>query len=117
MATSQSTIDFLLDQLNGLNGASAKKMFGEYCLYLSGKPVGLVCDDLLFLKPTNAGGAMLTDPTVAPPYPNAKPHLQIDPDAWEDGDWLCELVSVTALELPMPKPRKPKKASVKKANA
>ena len=120
MATSQNTIDFLLDQLNALNSVSAKKMFGEYCLYLDSKPVGVVCDDLLFLKPTGAGRALLTEPNLAPPYPNAKPHLQIDPDAWEDADWLCELVSVTALELPMPKPRKPrkpKKASVKKANA
>lgn len=113
MATSQSTIDFLLDQLSALNSASAKKMFGEYCLYLDGKPVGVVCDDLLFLKPTEAGRAMLTEPTEASPYPNAKPHLRIDPDAWEDADWLCELVTATTRELPMPKPRKPKKPRVK----
>ncbi len=58
MATAQNTIDFLLDQLSGAGEVSAKKMFGEYCLYLAGKPVGLVCDDQLYLKPTKAGKSM-----------------------------------------------------------
>jgi len=113
VATSQTTIDFLLDQLVNLNTASAKKMFGEYCLYLDSKPVGVVCDDLLFLKPTGAGRALLTEAVEASPYPKARAHLQIDPDAWEDADWLCELVAATAKELPMPKPRKAKKPGTK----
>ena len=32
MATSQSTMDFLLDQLSGCGPVTARKMFGEYCL-------------------------------------------------------------------------------------
>lgn len=108
MATSQGTIDFLLDQLSDLNSASAKKMFGEYCFYLDGKPVGLVCDDLLFLKPTAAGRTMLSEVVEASPYPKARLHFQIDPDAWEDADWLCQLVMASARALPMPKPKKPR---------
>ena len=38
MATSQSTVDFLLDQLTGQGMFSVRKMFGEYCLYLAGAP-------------------------------------------------------------------------------
>jgi len=113
MATSQDNVDFLLEQLAGLRTASAKKMFGEYCLYVDGKPVGLVCDDLLFLKPTAAGRARLSEVVEASPYPNAKPHLQLDPDAWEDAAWLCELVEASARELPMPKPRKSKQPKIK----
>ena len=110
MATTQSTIDFLLDQLSGAGTPSAKKMFGEYCLYLAGKPVGLVCDDQLFLKPTKAGQAMLDAVVEGSPYPGAKPHLLITADHWEDAGWLCELVRATARELPLPKPKtkKPK---------
>jgi DNA transformation protein len=110
MATDQNTIDFLFDQLSRLGGASTKKMFGEYCLYLFGKPVGLVCDDQLFLKPTKAGRAMLAQVVEGSPYPCAKPHLLITPDQWEDAEWLCELVRATDRELPMPKPKikKPK---------
>jgi DNA transformation protein len=105
MATDQNTIDFLLDQLSRLGGASTKKMFGEYCLYLAGKPVGLVCDDQLFLKPTKAGVGLLTKVVEGSPYPGAKPHLLITPDQWEDAEWLCELVRVTDRELPLPKPK------------
>lgn len=110
MATDNSTMDFLLDQLAGLGAASAKKMFGEYCLYLSGKPMGLVCDDQLYLKPTAAGRALLDKALEGAPYPGAKPHLLITPDQWEDAAWLCELLRATDRELPQPKPkvRKPK---------
>ncbi len=110
MATDRNTIGFLLDQLSRLGEASTKKMFGEYCLYLSGKPVGLVCDDQLFLKPTKAGAGLLAKVVEASPYPGAKPHLLITPDQWEDAEWLCELVRATDRELPLPKPKvkKPK---------
>jgi len=105
MTTAQNIMDFLLDQLSGLGEASSKKMFGEYCLYLSGKPVGLVCDNQLYLKPTQAGVAMLDKVKVGAPYPGAKPHLLIAPDQWEDAPWLCAIVQATATELPMPKPK------------
>lgn len=110
MATEQNTIGFLLDQLSRAGEVSAKKMFGEYCLYLSGKPVGLVCDDQLFLKPTKAGATVLAKVVEASPYPGAKPHLLVTPDQWEDAEWLCDLVRATARELPPPKPKikKPK---------
>jgi DNA transformation protein len=109
MASSQNTVDYLLDQLSGAGQMSARKMFGEYCLYLAGKPVALICDDQLFLKPTKAGRSMMTEVTEGSPYPGAKPHLLISGDLWEDREWLCQLVRATERELPLPKPRKPKK--------
>ena len=39
MASKQSTVDFLLDQFAGAGAVSAKKMFGEYGVYLDGKDV------------------------------------------------------------------------------
>lgn len=108
VATAQNTIDFLLDQLSRAGEVSAKKMFGEYCLYLADKPVGLVCDDQLYLKPTKAGKAMLKQVIEGSPYPGAKPHLLIPGDLWEEREWLCELVRAAARELPLPKPRKAK---------
>ncbi len=108
MATSQGTMDFLLDQLSTLGEASGRKMFGEYCLYLAGKPVGLVCDDQLYLKPTQAGRAMLGNAVEGAPYPGARPHLLITPDQWEDAEWLCDIVRATATDLPQPKVRKPR---------
>lgn len=106
MATSQATMDFLLDQLTGLANVSSKKMFGEYCLYLAGKPVALVCDDQLYLKPTTAGRGMLHQAVEGAPYPGAKPHLLITADLWEDRDWLSQLIQATDSELPQPKSKK-----------
>jgi len=109
MATSKSSIDFLLDQLYGAGKVSAKKMFGEYCLYLAGKPVGLVCDDQFYLKSTQAGKNKLANVIERSPYPGAKLHLLITADQWEDAEWLCDLVRTTDRELPLPKPKpKPK---------
>lgn len=109
MATTQNTIDFLLDQLSAAGEVSAKKMFGEYCLYLAGKPVGLVCDDQFFLKPTAAGKSKIAAVVEGSPYPGAKAHWLITADQWEDSEWLCDLVRTTARELPLPKPKKTKK--------
>ena len=55
MATQQSTIDDLLELTASVGGVTARKMFGEYCVYLDDKPVALVCDDRLYVKPTEAG--------------------------------------------------------------
>lgn len=111
MATKASTIEFLTDQLSGVPGVSARKMFGEYCLYVAGKPVALVCDDQLFVKPTPAGATFAeSQATMGHPYPGAKPHLLISADHWEDGDWLGTLIQTTARALPTPKPKQPPKA-------
>jgi len=96
MATSQSTMDFLLDQLSGLTGLSTRKMFGEYCVYLFGKPIGFVCDDQLHLKMTDAGRAWIGNVQESIPYPDAKPHLLVTADLWEDRDWLRQVVQITA---------------------
>jgi TfoX/Sxy family transcriptional regulator of competence genes len=52
MATKQSTIDYLLDQLGSLPKVRARKMFGEYALYCNEKVVALICDDELYVKIT-----------------------------------------------------------------
>ncbi len=62
----------------GAGAVSARKMFGEYALYLDGKVVGLICDDRLFLKPVPALAALLPDAEDAPPYPGARPHIAPD---------------------------------------
>jgi TfoX/Sxy family transcriptional regulator of competence genes len=109
MASDQRTVDFIVEQLAPL-GVSARKMFGEYGLSLDGKSIGVICDNQLFVKPTEAGRAFLGEVAEAPPYPGAKPSFVIDPDRWDDADWLVELVRITADALPAPKPKKPKRS-------
>lgn len=106
MATQQRTIDYLIEQATGAGTVSAKPMFGEYGLYVDGKMIGLVCDDQLFVKPTTSGRVHAEPVSDAPPYPGAKPQMLIEADRWDDAEWLCELLRVTAADLPAPKPRK-----------
>lgn len=106
MATSRSTIDFLLDQLSTLEYLSSRRMFGEYCIYLSGKPIGFVCNDEFYLKITAAGRLLAPDAAEGFPYPGARPHLLIPADSWEDHHWLIPLLEATEQALPPPKPRK-----------
>ena len=106
MASAQSTVDFIVDQLGGTGVISAKKMFGEYGLYLDSKLAALVCDNQLFIKPTAAGRQFIGTPTEAPPYPGAKPYFLISGELWDDGVWMSQLVKITAAELPLPKKKK-----------
>ena len=111
MATSPSTMDFLLDVLSDSRQVSARRMFGEYCLYYAGRPVGLVCNEELFLKSTEAGRQRMKEPQEGAPYPGARPHLRITADSWDDRAWMNSLVRATFDNLPPPKVVKPQAAS------
>ncbi|HSX09340.1 MAG TPA: TfoX/Sxy family protein [Candidatus Saccharimonadales bacterium] len=106
MATKQSTIDYIMEQIAQAGDVRYRKMFGEYALYCNEKVVALVCDDQLFLKPTAAGKALIEHLEEAPPYPGAKLYFLISPDLWEDHEFLTNIIVTTAAELPMPKPKK-----------
>ena len=117
MATDQSFIDFLVDQMSGTGAITFRKMFGEYAIYCGGKVVALVCDNQLFVKPTEAGKVHIgADLVEAPPYPGAKMYFLIE-DKFEDREWISDLIMITAKELPESKPKtKPKqKIQPKKA--
>ena len=104
MATRAETIPPILD---AVPGASARKMFGEYALYLDGRVVGLICDDRLYVKPLAGARALLPGAEEGLPYPGAKPHLVAD--AWlDEPDSLAQALRAVAAALPVPKPRKPK---------
>jgi TfoX/Sxy family transcriptional regulator of competence genes len=111
MATRQSTVDLILEQIAAAGNVSARKMFGEYGLYCGGKIVALVCDDQLLVKPTEGGRAFAPEAEQVPAYRGAKPSLLIEADRWEDADWLAKLIAITAAELPAPKARKRNKRS------
>ena len=113
MATRASTIAYLIEQggagHSGAGRLTAKPMFGEYGLYRDGKLVALVCDDQLYLKPTDAARRVLGTVVEAKPYPSAKPCFLIDADAWEDRDRLATLLAITADALPAPRAKRPRR--------
>lgn len=108
MATDLDFVKFIVDQIDAGCAVSYRKMFGEYALYSKEKVVALICDNQLFVKPTEAGRAFIGDVVEAPPYPGAKPSFLIQ-DGIEDREWLTRLISLTEEALPPPKPKSAKK--------
>ena len=108
MASDLKFVEFVVDQLDEDLAVTYKRMFGEFGLFADRKIFALICDDQLFVKPTEGGRAFIGEVVEVPPYPEAKPSLLIG-DQIEDSTWLSELVRITARELPAPKPKKPKK--------
>lgn len=105
MNTSQSTVDFILEQMSGAGRVSARKMFGGYAIYCHGKTVALVCNDELFVKITPAGKAFLSEYQEMPPFPGAKPWFFISGEYWDDHEWLSSLIRISLPQIPPPKSR------------
>ncbi len=114
MATDKDFVEYIADQMSEAGEITFKKMFGEYGVYCGGKIIALICDNMLYIKPTEAGRSFIGDASEAPPYPGAKNYFLIE-DQIDDREWLSGLVKATFSELPEPKPKK-KKPTVKKSD-
>ena len=77
MASELSFVEFVVDQFDEDCAVTYKRMFGEFGLYSDGKFFALICDDQLFLKPTDGGRAFIGEVVEAPAYPGAKLSLLI----------------------------------------
>ena len=109
MASTEEFVTFVTDLVDDDCAVRYRKMFGEYGLYSGGKIFAVVCDDRLFVKPTDEGRAWIGDDLVeAPAYPGARPSFLIE-SRLEDTVWLSELVRITVRALPEPKPKKKRK--------
>ncbi len=113
MASKKEFVAFIVDQMASAGSITSRAMFGEYAIYCNGQIVALVCDNQLFIKPTEAGRAYIKEVVEAPPYPGAKPSFLIE-SKFEDQDWISHLVSITARELSALKPKKKKKKTAKR---
>ena len=105
MSSSESFVQFLVEQMESAGRMRYRKMFGEYAIYCNEKVVALVCDEKLFVKLTEAGRAFMGEVVEAPAYTGAKMSFLIE-DRLEDSEWLAELISITEKALPVPKPKK-----------
>ena len=106
MASNPDFVQYIVDQCGGAGKIEARKMFGDYGVYCDGKIFGLVSDNGFYVKPTDAGRAMLKIEDMRPPYEGAKPYFYIE-DV-DDHDYLSALVKVTCAALPEPKHKKKK---------
>ena len=104
MACNVDFVDFIVDQCSGAGEINVRKMMGEYCIYWNGILFGLICDNNLFIKVTDAGKALLKEIVLRPPYEGAKDYFYIS-DV-DDRDYLVALIKATLPALPAPKKKK-----------
>ena len=104
MASDREYLDFILEQLSGLEGITWRAMMGEYIIYCRGKAVGGIYDNRFLVKPTASAKAMMPDAEPELPYEGAKEMLPVD--NLENREFLAALIQAVHDELPAPKKKK-----------
>ena len=121
MASTKEYLDFVLEQLSGLDEISSRAMMGEYILYYRGKVFGGIYDDRLLVKPVPAAVKLMPDAELELPYDGVlraggtrlaptgaerRPKEMLLVDDVDNREFLCELVEAMYEELPVPKKKK-----------
>ena len=101
MASTKDYLDYILEQLGGLEDITYRAMMGEYVLYFKGKVFGGIYDNRFLVKPVRSAKALMPSAPFELPYEGAKPMLLVEnPD---DREFLTELISAMFSDLPYPK--------------
>jgi TfoX/Sxy family transcriptional regulator of competence genes len=97
MASNPDFVQYIIDQCSDAGDIAVKKMMGDYCIYCDGILFGLICDNNLYIKVTDAGEGLLNEIVRRPPYEGARDYFYVgDVD---DRDYLAQLVRATLPEL------------------
>lgn len=106
MASDLNLVEYVVEQLGGAGVITYKKMFGEFGIYCDGKIVGVICDNVLYVKKTEAGAKLYPNCSEGAPYGGAKPHFIIE--NVDDKELMAKFIRATFEELPAQKPKKAK---------
>lgn len=106
MATRKEYLQFIPDQLSGLEDITYRGMMGEYILYYKEKIAAYLCDDRLLVKILPSTMAMLSDAPRESPYEGAREMLLVE--NVDDRSFLETLFLAMYPELPKARSRKRK---------
>ena len=104
MPSSKEYLNFIMEQLSGLDGITYKPMMGEYIIYFHNKIIGGIYDDRFLVKPAISAKKLMPDAPFETPYDGAKPMLLVD--NVDDTEFLTELLNTMSDELPEPKKKR-----------
>ena len=104
MASNTDFVQYVADQCAGAGEIAVRKMMGDYCIYCNGVIFGLICDNNLYIKVTEAGEALLEEVDLRQPYEGAKDYFYIS--NVDDRDYLEDIIKATMPALPKPKAKK-----------
>lgn len=105
MASSPAFVQYVCEQLAQVGTVVCRPMFGEYGLWCDGKFFATIEEDMLCLKITPVGRALLPAAEIVMPHEGAR-FLYVED--LEDRVFLAELVRQTCAALPAPRPRRKK---------
>lgn len=104
MASTKDYLDYVLEQLSGLDEISCRAMMGEYILYYKGKVFDGIYDNRFLVKITTSAKALMPNAPLELPYDGAKEMLLVEDI--EDKQFLAELLNSMVDELSLPKKRR-----------
>ena len=87
MASTKEYLDFVVEQLSGLDELSSRALMGEYILYYRGRIFGGIYDDRLLVKPVPMALRLMPDAEMELPYNGAKEMILVD--NVDDRQFLC----------------------------
>ena len=100
MASTKDYLNFVLENLSGLDGITHRAMMGEYIIYYQGKVIGGIYDNRFLVKPTKSAKEIIPDAPLELPYEGAKLMLLAD---FENRELMNELIPAIADDLPAKK--------------
>ncbi len=104
MGSTKGYLEYVLEQLSGLEDVTHRAMMGEYIIYFKGKVIGGIYDDRFLVKPTASAKKLMPDAPLELPYEGAKKMLLVT--KLDDREFLERLLNSMVEELPAPKKRK-----------
>ena len=105
MACSEEFIDFVYSQIKDTGTVRARKMFGDWMIYVDEKPIVIACDNICFVKMLPAVRDIMADALTRYPYDGAKPHYILDIEHREKA---VEVIRALLPVIPYPKKREKK---------
>lgn len=106
MASSKEYLNYVLEQLTGLEEIAYRSMMGEYMIYYRGKIAAYICDNRFLVKPVKSAIELMPNASYELPYEGAKEMLLVE--NIDDKEFLERLFDAMYDELPMPKLKKKK---------
>lgn len=103
MASKQSNVDYICEQMSEAGDITHRKMFGEYGVYCDAKFIGTICDDTLFLKVTKEAQELEPELELASAYEGAKLSFHVPVAMLEDTERLAAFVRTVHNTLPAKK--------------
>lgn len=104
MASTREYLEYILEQLSGLEQITYKQMMGEYIIYFREKIIGGIYDDRFLVKPVKSAKELIPLAKYELPYEGAKEMILVD--NVDDKEFVCNLIMSMYEELPKPKKKK-----------